>query len=1461
MLDTCVEKSKYQWKKDKEMGTYVKDCYTFSPLKGRIFKNGNPVLCLPDVIVNHSHYKECFGTQNFLIYVAEKEKFGKEVRYYQTRNREFINARVYLLKDDQKQDCEPVMIFLPRLNLKFKLDGTKVISEDFKDYRLSQDQHINTLSGLSQYLIIEPDIQSDNLIKFNRKLIIPYHPIKKKESFFSNTIEFNLKKVGKPAYFSYEIDENLEWLNSETIAGSLYLALLYFKTATLDKDLFLKLNSYEICAEILKTCWQNCQYSDAEFNIILNFFENTCPDLEKPWSTYAGSEKKMFTIDNYGSYPHHRNTHAILLRLIYLLLTLSLESTGEFNTESFSYFLTYLFLRASRQEKEYRWERLDDDEAFIRMLYVVSIFPKEFNPLPEFLLTEKNEIDYNRQYRFDSDMMKMIGDDFLLNYNHNDIVNKETKEKPIGITSDLSNKMHENIIKNRNKAFQMERSYDNKLYPSWLLFETENNLLIRENQYSLIETMMKDEVNSIYQLNMGEGKTSVILILLSDILADGKQIVRINCLESLMGVMQELLRNKFRGLLKKKIFVMPFSRGVVFSIENLEKIKEMLTECQNEKHILLVTPEQRLCFQLKKQEMFLEYLQSKDADDCFDWEEHGRWHSYGYRKKSVEKSQRNVYVLTEEQKILKEALKSLKYIDNTDKIVKYPSEEYNKFYDEVINKIPDKAYLSNIRDAYYILRDQSTQLKTERAQKLELLYSIDKFKFFDILDESDEILSHGKELNYTLGATKSLDGGSIRWEIPFLLFRIIFCEKEFGQFLEKASQLDDCPVVFQRDFRPVSGIGGGSPLVRFVKHEYFQRNIKPKLCQEICKIILQNFCEKQTSIMNDEGECYGSYEEFIEGKCLFKEDKIIKLLKRKSVDMLNSFLLAKGWLSHELLYHVISYRYRVEYGLSEKSEKEIAIPFRGKDLPSENSEFSHPDIMIGFTILSYLYRGLDLKQVKDGLIKLKSDQKRDKNMLLQTCVKENEEWINEHIKKENEEFPLWLKSFKTLDLENENSIKKAHLYLSRNFSFIEYYLSNFAFPNDTKYFEKKITGNAHTLAGEGKNNGFSGTDDRNDTMPESIVSKRLYSQLGTNGKMLHILSRKINQKYETKVDVSNTVKFLDEVCRYAQNDKDCYILIDSGAIITEMTNMDVSKYLIKNIDKRFDGIVYFSDNNSKIMVILRREECVPLSACHIDNKKLFVYLDEAHTRGTDLKLPLTARGVVTLGKNMNKDKLMQAVMRIRDLDFKQSIVIWGLKEMSAEIAIINGIKLDEITSKHVLTWVTYNTIRKNENDLYPVTKEKLKYVIKGRALEYQKKIKEIPMDSLIVAYVSENIDSIENSYGTTPRERNPRDLLNKNMGTYLSEFYPFVKSELENKETYSHFIKELNEHWNDIDRPKMKKIIEKVDKKLPNDILTTNADYNCEQENAREIEEIQHVELASELKNTPSIEIAWDFPK
>ncbi|CAF5148580.1 unnamed protein product, partial [Rotaria magnacalcarata] len=50
-----------------------------------------------------------------------------------------------------------------------------------------------------------------------------------------------------------------------------------------------------------------------------------------------------------------------------------------------------------------------------------------------------------------------------------------------------------------------------------------------------------------------------------------------------------------------------------------------------------------------------------------------------------------------------------------------------KFWEEIISRIADKNSIYGINAADDILRDQSTQLKTERAQKLELLYSIDEF--------------------------------------------------------------------------------------------------------------------------------------------------------------------------------------------------------------------------------------------------------------------------------------------------------------------------------------------------------------------------------------------------------------------------------------------------------------------------------------------------------------------------------------------------------------------------------------------------------------------------------------------------------------------------------------------------------------------------------------------------------------
>ena len=41
-----------------------------------------------------------------------------------------------------------------------------------------------------------------------------------------------------------------------------------------------------------------------------------------------------------------------------------------------------------------------------------------------------------------------------------------------------------------------------------------------------------------------------------------------------------------------------------------------------------------------------------------------------------------------------------------------------------------------------------------------------------------------------------------------------------------------------------------------------------------------------------------------------------------------------------------------------RSRKLLAVPFIGKDVPSRASEFSHPDVVIGLTILAYRRDGL-----------------------------------------------------------------------------------------------------------------------------------------------------------------------------------------------------------------------------------------------------------------------------------------------------------------------------------------------------------------------------------------------------------------------------------------------------------------------------------------------------------------------
>ncbi|ETW75527.1 hypothetical protein HETIRDRAFT_331204 [Heterobasidion irregulare TC 32-1] len=68
--------------------------------------------------------------------------------------------------------------------------------------------------------------------------------------------------------------------------------------------------------------------------------------------------------------------------------------------------------------------------------------------------------------------------------------------------------------------------------------------------------------SAVIQLNMGEGKSCVIVPMTAVALANGRSPVRVVVLKSLASQMFQLLVERLCGLTNRRIFYMPFSRNV-----------------------------------------------------------------------------------------------------------------------------------------------------------------------------------------------------------------------------------------------------------------------------------------------------------------------------------------------------------------------------------------------------------------------------------------------------------------------------------------------------------------------------------------------------------------------------------------------------------------------------------------------------------------------------------------------------------------------------------------------------------------------------------------------------------------------------------------------------------------------------------------------------------------------------------
>lgn len=101
------------------------------------------------------------------------------------------------------------------------------------------------------------------------------------------------------------------------------------------------------------------------------------------------------------------------------------------------------------------------------------------------------------------------------------------------------------------------REWDVCKHPEWLVFEVEQQLKIRRDQYKVTQFLI-DNPSSIFQLNMGEGKTRVILPILYLYLSrpSSGRLLRLHFLSQLLGEAYHFLH---------RIFTLPATVRATFS--------------------------------------------------------------------------------------------------------------------------------------------------------------------------------------------------------------------------------------------------------------------------------------------------------------------------------------------------------------------------------------------------------------------------------------------------------------------------------------------------------------------------------------------------------------------------------------------------------------------------------------------------------------------------------------------------------------------------------------------------------------------------------------------------------------------------------------------------------------------------------------------------------------------------------
>lgn len=507
----------------------------------------------------------------------------------------------------------------------------------------------------------------------------------------------------------------------------------------------------------------------------------------------------------------------------------------------------------------------------------------------------------------------------------------------------------------------MKRHYTNEITsgvyevdPRFLLFEFSHGLLLRLSQVQLIRQLLLDMRNNksvCHQMIMGAGKTTVVGPLVAMLIASGRTMVCEVVPPALLDFSAGVLRERFSAGIRKPVFTFSFDRYSKVTPSLLVKLQT----ARNLRAVVVSTPSSVKSFMLK----FLEICHNLSRHKDLQLEKH-----------TIKQA---------------EAFFTLKKLRS-------------------LLGLGNRQTLSSGELTVEQIADHKVQ-----ATLAEQIFDIFR-QTVEIMDEVDIILHPLKsELNWPLGAKEPLDfttsrsGNGLRWGLPSHLLDAIFSCCGIPIVADIADSkvamliLNELEKVIEEGFLTLQL--QKSPHLALVSKNFYDIKMKTIL-SKWCILWLR---ARRLPELNDD-----EILEFLlhgNNSNVNLQLKMKQLLSDDHIKMLN---LGYDWLNSYMPF-ILQKVNRVHFGLLKPediqqleddgvriptSRKLVAVPFVAKDVPSRASEFAHPDVLIGLTVLAYRYEGLRKKDFQIIMRHLRDcmDEEGGPYKLRPSCQK-FEQWV------------------------------------------------------------------------------------------------------------------------------------------------------------------------------------------------------------------------------------------------------------------------------------------------------------------------------------------------------------------------------------------------------------------------------------------------------------------------------------